>query len=215
MSEQKAKKKKGTGFLIIGLLLMAAALLLSVYNYWDGSRAEQASLEIVDELRTKIDENVAEKEKDGDAIDNPYEDMPGFEDPNRPMETIVINGYKYIGVLDVPSLGLSLPVMEEWDYSRLRISPCRFSGSYYNNDLVIAGHNYARHFSPVKWAKLGSDVYFTNTEGKVYHYEIAYIETLQPTQVEDMVSGDWDLTMFTCNTGGRTRCAVRCNRIYQ
>ena len=36
------------------------------------------------------------------------------------------------------------------------------------------------------------------------------METLMPTAVEEMESGDWDLTLFTCTVGGRTRVAVRC-----
>lgn len=45
--------------------------------------------------------------------------------------------------------------------------------------------------------------------------KVVSIETLQPTQVEQMITksdtDEWDLTMFTCNTGGgRTRCTVRC-----
>ena len=28
-----------------------------------------------------------------------------------------------------------------------------------------------------------------------------------------MVTGDWDLTLFTCDEGGGRRVAVRCNRV--
>ena len=220
-SKKNRRKSRGTGFIVLGLLFIMAALGLSAYNYWDGSRAEKASMEIVADLQVLLDEEAAERDSDGDGIDesgavidNPYADLPGMEDPYRQMETMEIKGYNYIGILEIPSLGLTLPVMEDWDYSRLKISPCRFYGSYYNNDLVIAGHNYARHFSPVKWVKLGSDVYFTNAEGVVYHYQVDYIETLRPEQVDDMITGDWDLTLFTCNRGGSTRCTVRCSRVY-
>lgn len=41
-------------------------------------------------------------------------------------------------------------------------------------------------------------------------------EVLQPTQIEKMTvksSGDdWDLTLFTCTTGGQARYALRCVR---
>ena len=40
---------------------------------------------------------------------------------------------------------------------------------------------------------------------------------LEPTQIEKMTtktedSDAWDLTLFTCTTGGSARCAVRCVR---
>lgn len=203
MTKSTVKKRKGTKLMTIGLLLMAAALFLALYNIWDGMRAERAARDIVDELEPII-------LKDGDPLpDNLYDDL----DPDKEMETITINGYEYIGYLEIPSLELKLPVMAEWDYNRLRISPCRYSGSYYKNDLVIAAHNYIRHFSSIRWIKPSSDVYFINVKGRVFHYQVDYVETLRETQVEDMVSGDWDLTLFTCNSGGWTRCAVRCMRV--
>ena len=117
---------------------------------------------------------------------------------------------------------MTLPVMNEWDYTRLKISPCRFTGSYYADDLVICGHNYAKHFSPIKWIDISADVYFTNVEGLTIHYIVTNRETVEPTDVELMIDNihnstsstmDWDMTLFTCNTGGQTRCAVRCSRV--
>lgn len=192
----KRTSRKGSLFITLGLLLMAAALALVIYNRWDSYRAYHASQETLDALETQMEDN----EKD------PY------ADPDREMPTIEIDGYKYIGVLKIPCLGLSLPVMEEWDYTRLKIAPCRYSGSYYADDLVIAGHNYARHFSPIKWIETGSEVIFVNVINEEFHYTVSEVDTLHPEQVEEMVtaSDDWDLTLFTCNTGGRTRCTVRC-----
>ena len=45
-----------------------------------------------------------------------------------------------------------------------------------------------------------------------------YFITKKRMDVEYMVNNaapqaePWDLTLFTCNTGGQTRCAVRCIR---
>ena len=51
-------------------------------------------------------------------------------------------------------------------------------------------------------------------DGEVWIYEISNVETLQPTQIEEMITAAqesaWDLTLFTCSAGGSTRCAVRC-----
>ena len=51
-----SKKKKnwiGKIFTITGLLLFAAALALSVYNLWDGYRAEQSREKLLEEYRDK------------------------------------------------------------------------------------------------------------------------------------------------------------------
>lgn len=126
-----------------------------------------------------------------------------------------LNGNYYIGVIQVPTLGISLPVMSNWSYANLKVAPCRYTGSCETNDLVIAGHNYSSHFSPLKWVKVGTQVLFTTVDGITYSYTVVDRETVEPADVAYMVreyGGDWDLTLFTCNTGGQTRCAVRCQR---
>ena len=71
-----------------------------------------------------------------------------------PAETI--NGYDYIGVLEIPALNLTLPIMADWDYDRLKIAPCRQFGSVETNDLVIAGHNYKTHFGYLDQLQVGT-----------------------------------------------------------
>lgn len=191
----KHKKKSGILWMALGLLLLAAALSLTIYNIWDGYRAGQAAQDIVDAL---------------DEIIPPTAVRPTII-PEREMPTKEIDGELYIGELSIPDLDLTLPVMLEWDYDKLKISPCRYSGSYYTRDMVIAGHNYVRHFSALRWIEVGADVYFTNVEGERFHYTVDKVETLQDVEVNSMILGDdWDLTLFTCNRGGQTRCTVRC-----
>ena len=202
MKAKHKKRKKGRLLMALGLLLIAAALCLSVYNYLDGERAGKEAQDKVDQIKEVIDEQMKEQEDSVPDYYKDYDEMPTEE----------INGYKYIGLLEIPSLNLTLPVMEEWDYKRLNIAPCRYTGSYLTNDMVIAGHNYVSHFAPLGRIELGSDVYFINVEGVVYHYYVVNTEVIQPTQVEEMTTGDWDLSLFTCTASGRTRFTVRCER---
>lgn len=46
----------------------------------------------------------------------------------------------------------------------------------------------------------------------MFTYCVAEEEILQPAQTEQMVSGDWDLTLFTCTVGGRSRVTIRCTQ---
>ena len=202
-------RKIGNTLILLGLLLLLGAGSLTAYNIWDGIRAERASQHIIQEM--DIGQDLVE------ALDREPDD-----DPEMPV--IEVEGYYYIGILEIPSLQLTLPVMDRWDYTRLKISPCVYSGSYKTDDLVICAHNYARHFSPVKRIDIGADVYLITVDCRVYHYQVTNRETLQPGAVENMientnnttdetVTNEWDLTLFTCNTGGQTRCAIRCARI--
>lgn len=205
------KNSKGNILIFLGILMILGAVGLAGYNFWDANRAREAAEQITDQLIEKIDESVKD-----DETAAPY------VDPNTPMPVEVIDGYEYIGVLEIPSKDLSLPVMNEWDYTRLKISPCRFTGSYYSDDLVICAHNYDKHLGRLLNIDLGVDVYFTNVEGLTIHYIVTNRETVEPTDVERMIENtgnsetsllDWDMTLFTCNLGGQTRCAVRCSRV--
>ena len=97
--------------------------------------------------------------------------------------------------------------MSEWSYAGLKVAPGRYSGSTYADNMVVCAHNYAKHFSPIKWLALGSEVYFTDMDGQRWSYEVTNVETIQPTDIDKMITASdedaWDLTLFTCTTGGR------------
>ena len=112
--------------------------------------------------------------------------------------------------IEIQALGLSLPVMSEWSYPNLRTAPCRYSGSAYEEHFVIAAHNYSTHFGHLEDLTAGAEVRFTDVENNVFRYKVESIEILEPTAIEEMVSDQWDLTLFTCTYGGQARVAVRC-----
>ena len=222
----KAKRAAGLLLVLLGTFLIAAALTLVFYNILDGNRAEKASQEILvkmDQLKNGNDgdgENLPEGETEAETGIPAEERRKGFSLLDMVMPMVNIDGYNYIGTLVMPSLGLRLPVMASWDYDRLKISPCRYSGSYYTDDLVICAHNYKSHFGPLRWVKFDSDVYLTDVDGNVHHYKVDNIETLPPTDIEEMITSEtedgnsmWDLTLFTCTPGGASRMAVRCVRV--
>lgn len=175
--------------MILGVVAVAAALCLTVYNLWDNLRAYKD----VDSILGKI--------SDEQDVAKTIDDMP----------VVTIDGFDYIGTLKIPEINKELPVMKDWDYDRLRISPCRYAGSVYTHDFVIAGHNYRVHLGPISNLEPGDDVYFIDAAGKEYKYKVEKLETLKKTAVEEMKSGGWDLTLFTCTLSGNARVTVRCS----
>ena len=125
---------------------------------------------------------------------------------------VVIDGESYMGYLSIPVLKLELPVMSDWDYAKLKIAPCRYFGSAETDDLVICAHNFDRHFGRLKNLRAGDLVTFTDADGVSFIYEVKAIETLQPTQISEMIQSEYDLSLYTCTYGGRTRVTVRCSR---
>ena len=199
------KRKAGKLLMTIGLLLISAAFLLMVYNIWESKKAENMSEEILNQIKDEQDENVSSDDADEKPL---YEIYPDME-----MPVLTIDGVDYIGILTVPSLGLELPVAGNWSSPNLRRSPCRYKGSAYSNDMIIAGHNYSRHFGGLKNLAIGEEISFRDVDGHIFQYQVDDIETIPGTAVEDMHAGEWDMTLFTCTYGGKSRVTIRCRKL--
>ena len=127
------------------------------------------------------------------------------------MEEVEIDGHIYIGYLSMPTVELELPIMSEWSYEKLTIAPCRYYGTLRGKDLVLLAHNYDRHFGRLNDLKVGDSVYFTEMDGTVTAYKVVARDILDPYAVEEMTAGLYDLTLFTCTYGGRSRVTVYCD----
>ena len=205
----KTMRKKSATCTAIGCLLLAAALGITIYNILDNRRAGMAVKATAEQLEEVIPRNAPDDAERTMPVAE--EEIPDYVlNPEMDMPVVQVDGYDYIGTLELPTLGLTLPVMSDWDYSRLKIAPCRYAGSAYQGDLVIAAHNYTNHFGTLKNLKIGDRITFTDSDGNIFSYSVAEIETLDPYAVADMRSGDWDLTLFTCTVGGQSRVTVRC-----
>lgn len=203
MDERRVTMRRKIGIIcmILGAALVLGALSIFLYNQHEASVAEKSVSDILPKLQDEIG---LDKTLPTDDEEMNYSgDMP----------TIEIDGYEYIGYLSIPSLGLELPVMADWSYPQLRIAPCRYSGSIWSDDMVLMAHNYARHFGQLSRLSIGEEVIFKDVNGITITYEVMAIDTLNPTEVEDMTSGEYDLTLFTCTYGGKSRVTVRCDRL--
>ena len=220
------RKRKGTVFMALGLVLVIAAFALTAYNIRSERQASASSSLALDQLWAQIPEVIAptptpDPGQTGSAPDGDFPFSSAPEEPVIPdhvlnpdmeMPEQTVNGQAYIGVLDIPALKLTLPIISQWSYPALKISPCRYAGSAYSGGLVIAGHNYRAHFAELKKLPSGSLVTFTDVDGNLFTYEVVLIETLAPTAVEEMTGGGWDLSLFTCTANGLYRTTVRCRR---
>ena len=207
------KRRRGLLLIVMGLLLIAAALCLTVFNLYDADRAAQSVQRATVQLEQMLAAQTAQTPPAQEAAAIEIEIPDYILNPNMEMPVQNIDGQDYVALLEIPVLGLKLPVISQWSYAGLRIAPCRYSGSAYTGDLVIAAHNYPAYFGTLKTLYAGDEVILTDMDGNVFTYTVAALETLRPTQTREMKSGDWDLTLFTCTVGGSYRVAVRCSLV--
>ena len=196
-----------------GLLLIAAALLLTVYNLWDEHRAGTAVTQVMEQLQKQTPDSMLVQTPSSPAGPGESEIPDYILNPDMEMPTMDIDGNRYVGTLDIPALNLSLPVMSEWSYPKLKIAPCRYVGTAYQGNFVIAAHNYRTHFGSLGNLSAGDRVTFTDVDGNIFSYDVVEVQILNPAAIEEMVSDDWDLSLFTCTLGGKTRLTVRCDKI--
>lgn len=194
-------RRTGTALMVLGLCLMLCAGGLLLGNRTQASQADEAAQTLLPELLVQVE-----------TVQAPREQTV----PAAPVDTAMtekeVGGLPCIGYLCIPALELGLPVMSGWDYERLKVAPCRYTGSAKSDDLVLLAHNYPRHFGGLKDLMPGDTVLFTDMEGVTFCYAVAQTEILGSGDTEAMTSGEYDLTLFTCTYGGRSRVTVRCQR---
>lgn len=204
--------KGGTLLIALGLTLLLAAAGLVGWNLYEGHRAQQSSTQLVQQLQSVLPAPT--------PVTKPEPSVPGAEveipdyilNPRMDMPEVEIDGRAYIGTLELPTLGLEFPIISHWSYGGLRVSPCRYTGSAYTDDLVLAAHNYNSHFGRLKNLQPGDSILFTDADGNQFSYTVAAKETLQPTAVEEMTDSGYPLTLFTCTLGGSYRVTIRCEK---
>lgn len=185
--------------MFFAVLLLVCAGVLLFYNSSESSRVEEKNIETVTELENILEQQINEQntaENNNVTITN--------------RTSININGQEYIGIVYIPILSnLAVPVINKCTESNLKISVCKYFGSIQESNLVIAGHNYKSSFGKLSGLSVGNIAYFKDVNGVVYKYHCKLIETLSPKSVEEMTTGDWDLTLFTCTYNGANRVAYR------
>lgn len=184
------KNKVGRICTALGALLVLAALMLWDYNDAEANRAEAAAQELLAEVNA--------------LQADPAENTALSATPETAQKG------NFLGVLTIPALDLELPVYATCDDALMKDTVCRYSGAVDTENLVIAGHNYRRHFGKLSDLQQGDEVMLKTMDGNTYTYQVMALETLNATAVDEMTSGEYALTLFTCDYSGNARIAVRC-----
>lgn len=202
------RNKLSIASMVLGSLLIAGALLLFLHNQNESDQAAQSSASTLVRLVEHMETTT------------PTEPTPVIQIPealltqeDTQMDEVYVDELPCIGYLTIPKLELVLPILSTWDYNMLQVAPCRYYGSVTGNDLVLMAHNFQCHFGNISSLAADDRLFFTDVNGITVEYKVVAQDVLSPYAVEEMISGDFDLTLFTCTYGGHSRVTVYCDRV--
>ena len=196
------RKRMGVLCICLGVACLLSSVGFIAYNRWEDKTAAATAQSLLEDVQSLIHEKQPEQ-----PLPNDTEILPAE------MATVAVENYDCIGILSVPVLDLELPVLSEWSYAKLKKAPCHYYGTCYEENFVIAAHNYKSHFGRLSELQAGDLIVFTDAYGVDHHYEVVLLETLPKEATKEMIAGGFDLSLYTCTTGGNSRVTVRCRAV--
>lgn len=115
------------------------------------------------------------------------------------------NNFRTIGVIQIPKIDISYPVISEYNEQNLNIAPCKYIGPEINTagNLVISGHNNwnKEFFSNLNKLENGDIVELIDTSGNKLTYTVYDKYEIKQDDfscLEQDTNGKTELTLITC-----------------
>lgn len=127
------------------------------------------------------------------------------------LETVNLSGYEVTGILQIPDLNQSWPIIASGDPAATAKIPSIYGGNPASGNLVIADSPDNQQFASLKDLPDGSEVVFTDISGREYRYQVATVETVPNSKLAAISRHRerWDAAIFTPNFSGRGQIVTR------
>lgn len=239
--ELKRKKKLYKLDFIISIFLLCLLVGYYVYAEYDRNKGEQMSQEILanmviedtssgvfsyDDTTIRMDDDKIVVILDSDSEQNTAISTGRLEaqmDMNRESiidqnTSVTSDGEQYtrIAVVNIPSIGITYPVLSTYNEELLKTSPCKYWGPDPNQvgNFCIVAHNYrnAKFFSKVPELENGDIVEITDLTGTTLQYEVYdkyVINESDKSCSSQKTDGRKEVTLITCTDDSENRVVVK------
>lgn len=162
-------------------LLAAAAVVLGLWQWSIHAAAERSAYYVgtIRDLTPAPQDALLEERRD------------------NTMPALAIDGRDFIGLLELPQYGCTLPVCADW--GAVEQYPCRLEGSVYDRSIRIGATTQAGQFEFYQQISVGDRVTFTDMEGNRYTYAVTDIRYAQHADQTALAQRDAALVLFIKN----------------
>jgi len=179
-----------------GCLLILAALLAShLLTQW----ANRTNVSVVAQLERSLPEKSSGSPED-------------YSDATMPIRQI--GGEDYVCLLEVPSMGITLPVSERWRFDTLLVHPARFWGSVYDGSCILGGSSRKGQFDFCARLEMDDEIRITDMQGACFTFRIARIDRSKSVAFDVLADEKYPLTLFVRDQYDFGYILVRCDWAY-
>lgn len=119
------------------------------------------------------------------------------------------NNISIVGLIEIPKINISYPILENSNENLLKISVCRFSGPFPNRigNLCIAGHNYKNSlmFSKLYMLDISDSIYITDLNNTRLEYVVYDKFKVKENNLDCTKDGkNIEITLITCNNANNS-----------
>ena len=179
---------------ILGVVLLAAAIGALIWWNWTVGHSEIQAANYVATLRSLLPEP-------RDATPEPRRD--------NTMAVLPLDGTDFVGILEMPGYGLTLPVGADWGHTYQY--PCRFSGSIYDGSLQVGATTQKGQFDFYRELSVGDRVVYTDMEGNRYTFRITGLRQESHVDQTTLSRAEASLVLFVKNIYSFEYLIIFCN----
>lgn len=196
--------KKIVVYKIILVILIVIAIVLTamvVKKNIDSSKTEKRTQEVLAEIKNT-------KSIDSDQIDVIQEIDAEIE------------GYKVVGIINIPKINIEYPILEKTDKTSLNLSITKFWGEKINQkgNVVLAGHNNLNNkmFGKINKLENGDIIELTDNQMVTIKYQVFKTYVIDPNDITCILPEDEnsrEVTLITCTNGNKDRLVVKAREV--
>ena len=229
--ELRRKKRMYKIDFFISVFLVCILFSYYIYAEYDKNKSEAISQEILSSLTfsDNLVDDTTIKFSDNSIVvilntEDPFEVIytePLLEEPVGEQNIewrVTENGTKYyvLAKINIPSIDVTYPIINETTDELLKISPTKFWGANPNEvgNFCIVGHNYrsSKFFSKVPKLKNGDIIEITDLSDRTLEYEVYDKYVVEPSNTDcttQRTNGMKEITLITCTDDSKQRVIIK------